>query len=86
MYQCAEGDVPSTKLYRALVDLRLAVSDEIIEARENALEIEAELENSLYARCQSCCKGIPHSEARCGAPTARRLLVGLGRVYEAVGK
>lgn len=85
-YQCSEGNVPETALFKALVSLRLAVAEEIIESGSRLLEMEAELENSLYARCQACCKGLKHSYTQCGAPTARKLLVGLGRVYEAVGK
>ena len=43
-------------------------------------EMVDELENSLYARCESCCKGLLHDEAHCGAPTTRRLLVASGRI------
>jgi hypothetical protein len=39
-----------------------------------------ELENSLLARCEACCKGLSHDDGRCGAPTARRLLAGAGKV------
>lgn len=39
-----------------------------------------ELRNSLEARCESCCRGIEHDDSRCGAPTARRLLAGAGKV------
>lgn len=45
-------------------------------------EMTDELENSLYARCESCCKGLEHDESHCGAPTARRLLVAIGRIKE----
>jgi hypothetical protein len=43
-------------------------------------EMADELENSLYARCESCCKGVQHDEAHCGAPVARRLLVVIGKI------
>lgn len=43
-------------------------------------EMADELENSLYARCAGCCKGIEHDDQHCGAPTARRLLVAIGRI------
>jgi hypothetical protein len=39
-----------------------------------------ELENSLQARCEACCKGCEHDDEHCGAPTARRLLAGAGKV------
>lgn len=81
-YQATEGDVPKTPLYKLLVEFRSAVADEIIEANSYQLPMEAELENSLYARCESCCKGIEHDYKACGAPEARRLLVRLGRVFE----
>jgi hypothetical protein len=79
-YQCAEGKVPETPLYNALVAFRAAVADEIIEQTEHQAEMESELENSLYARCAACCRGIPHDYNRCGAPVARRLLVAVGRI------
>jgi hypothetical protein len=43
-------------------------------------ELLDELQNSLEARCESCCKGLPHDDERCGAPTARRMLVAAGRI------
>jgi hypothetical protein len=43
-------------------------------------ELLDELQNSLEARCESCCKGLPHDEEHCGAPTARRMLVAAGRI------
>jgi hypothetical protein len=39
-----------------------------------------ELDNSLQARCEACCKGREHDDEHCGAPTARRLLAGAGKV------
>lgn len=45
-------------------------------------ELLDELRNSLEARCQACCKGLPHDDEHCGAPTARRLLVAAGRIKE----
>jgi hypothetical protein len=81
-YQCAEGDVPETALYKLLVQFRAAVADRVIESSEHQGEIEAELENSLYSRCRSCCKGLRHTYQSCGAPVARRLLVGVGRIHE----
>jgi hypothetical protein len=81
-YQCCEGEVPATALFKLLVELRASLADSIIESQERALETEAELENSLYARCQSCCKGLAHDYKHCGAPVARRLLVGVGRIRE----
>jgi hypothetical protein len=81
-YQACEGDVPSTGLFKALVEFRAAVADSIIESNERQLDLEAELEASLYARCQSCCKGLPHTYQACGAPQARRLLAGVGRIRQ----
>lgn len=76
-YQCCEGNVPETPLYKLLTQLKAAVADGIIEnIGKRAEELTAELENSLYARCQACCKGIEHDAEHCGAPEARRLLVG----------
>jgi hypothetical protein len=43
-------------------------------------ELLDELLNSLEARCESCCRGIEHDDERCGAPTARRLLLAAGRI------
>lgn len=45
-------------------------------------ELLDELRNSLEARCESCCRGVEHDDKRCGAPTARRLLVAAGRIKE----
>ena len=56
-------------------------ADHAVPSKEKLFrEMAAELENSLYARCESCCKGIAHDDVRCGAPTARRLLARIGRV------
>jgi hypothetical protein len=83
MYQCAEGVVPSTKLYGLLVTLKAAVADGLVQdINEREREMADELENSLYARCESCCRGLEHDDEHCGAPTARRLLIGIGRVYD----
>jgi len=79
-YQCSEGDVPETALFKLLVQLRAAVADDVIGQTAQQGEMEAELENSLYARCEACCKGIKHDDRHCGAPVARRLLVGVGRI------
>ena len=43
-------------------------------------ELLDELENSLYARCEACCKGLQHDGEHCGAPTARRLLACAGKI------
>ena len=58
-----------------------AVADRIVEhIPDREREMVDELENSLYARCESCCKGLEHDEAHCGAPVARLLLVAIGRI------
>lgn len=102
VYQCSEGAVPESKLYKLLVELKAAVADSIIDRWEPSrgwsgttgpghegdafvAALLDELENSLEARCERCCKGLEHSEASCGAPAARRLLVGAGRVSEKGG-
>jgi len=60
-----------------------AVADRIVEhIPDREREMADELENSLFARCESCCKGLEHDEAHCGAPNARRLLVAIGRIKE----
>ena len=48
-----------------------------IPERDDLLD---ELQNSLEARCESCCRGLEHDDKQCGAPTARRLLVAAGRI------
>ncbi len=45
-------------------------------------ELLVELRNSLEARCESCCRQIEHDDERCGAPTARRLLLAAGRTIK----
>ena len=75
-YQMSEGNVPTTKLYGLLVRSKASVADGIIESIG---EMHAELENSLYARCKACCRGVEHDDEHCGAPVARGLLVGTRR-------
>lgn len=84
-YQCCEGTVPSTKLFRLLTTMKAAVADALVKGQsEREKELVDELENSLYARCEACCRGRKHGDAHCGAPTARRLLAERGRiVYDA---
>ena len=43
-------------------------------------ELLDELQNSLEARCENCCRGWKHDDRHCGAPVARRLLVAAGRI------
>ena len=45
-------------------------------------ELLDELENSLHARCENCCKGLQHDDAHCGAPNARRLLSRAGKTIK----
>lgn len=75
-YQCCEGTVPSAALYRLLTTLKYAVADALVQdMRGREKTLTDELESSLYARCESCCRGLEHDDMHCGAPTARRLLV-----------
>ena len=65
----------------AAVQGQAAVADAVIEGiPDRERQLAAELENSLYARCESCCKGLEHDDGHCGAPTARRRLIGLGKI------
>jgi len=52
------------------------------EGRMNLDELLGELQNSLEARCEACCRGRKHDDERCGAPTARRLLRQAGRLHD----
>jgi hypothetical protein len=52
------------------------------EGRINLDEVLNELQNSLEARCEACCRGHKHDDKRCGAPTARRLLRQAGRLHD----
>jgi hypothetical protein len=79
-YQCCEGDIPQKKRYRLLVGLKATVADSIIDdISEREKQMADELENSLYARWESCCKGVEHDDEHCGAPTTRPLLLGARR-------
>ena len=53
-----------------------------LEGTIKLVELFGELQNSLEARCEACCRGHKHDDKRCGAPTARRLLRQAGRLHD----